>query len=189
MTDATSPREDTRGRIQAVALELFTEHGYDKTSLREIAERLGVTKAALYYHFRSKEEIVESLTVDHVARVDALLAWAQEQDQTPEFRREFIRRYMEDLSVSQHFRVMKFFQQNQTALKNLPTAAKWRESVHRMVETLTGAGADPTDRMRVGLAIFGLHIAWLLLPEESFSEQERREAAMATAYELVSGKS
>src|SRR5262249_12854805 len=40
----------TRERIQAIALELFAEQGYEKTSLREIAERLGVTKAALYYH-------------------------------------------------------------------------------------------------------------------------------------------
>jgi AcrR family transcriptional regulator len=45
---------DTRARIQQVALELFAEQGYDKTSLREIAERLDVTKAALYYHFKSK---------------------------------------------------------------------------------------------------------------------------------------
>ena len=44
-----------------MALELFNEQGYDKTSLREIAERLGVTKAALYYHFRSKEDILLEL--------------------------------------------------------------------------------------------------------------------------------
>ena len=44
-------RGDTRTRIQQVALELFAEQGYDKTSLREIAGRLDVTKAALYYHF------------------------------------------------------------------------------------------------------------------------------------------
>ena len=49
-------RGDTRARIQQIALELFAEHGYERTSLREIAERLGVTKAALYYHFKSKEE-------------------------------------------------------------------------------------------------------------------------------------
>src|ERR1039457_770640 len=55
---AAHPRGDTRQRIQAVALELFAEQGYEKTSLREIAERLGVTKAALYYHFKSKEAIV-----------------------------------------------------------------------------------------------------------------------------------
>ena len=48
---------DTRERILDAALDLFIEQGYDKTSLREIAERVGVTKAALYYHFESKEEI------------------------------------------------------------------------------------------------------------------------------------
>src|SRR5437016_2198147 len=57
-------RADTRQRIQSVALELFAGQGYDKTSLREIAERLGVTKAALYYHFKSKEDIVTSLVED-----------------------------------------------------------------------------------------------------------------------------
>ena len=44
-----------------MALDLFTEQGYDGTSLREIAEQLGVTKAALYYHFESKEDILMAL--------------------------------------------------------------------------------------------------------------------------------
>jgi AcrR family transcriptional regulator len=52
---------DTRERILDVALELFKEQGYDGTSLREIAERLGVTKAALYYHFERKEDILLEL--------------------------------------------------------------------------------------------------------------------------------
>jgi AcrR family transcriptional regulator len=52
---------DTRERILDVALELFNEKGYDGTSLREIAERLGVTKAALYYHFERKEDILLEL--------------------------------------------------------------------------------------------------------------------------------
>ena len=52
---------DTRQRILAVALELFTEQGYDATSLRQIAERLDFTKAALYYHFKSKEDILVGL--------------------------------------------------------------------------------------------------------------------------------
>ena len=57
---ATAPH-DTRQRILDVALDLFTEQGYDGTSLREIAEQLGVTKAALYYHFESKEDILMAL--------------------------------------------------------------------------------------------------------------------------------
>ena len=58
---ARRPRGETRERILDVALELFNEQGYDKTSLREIAERLGVTKAALYYHFERKEDILLEL--------------------------------------------------------------------------------------------------------------------------------
>ena len=51
----------TRERILDIALELFVEQGYDKTSLRDIAERLGTTKAALYYHFERKEDILLEL--------------------------------------------------------------------------------------------------------------------------------
>ncbi len=60
----SSPRrrsEATRERILDVALELFNQRGYEGTSLREIAERLGITKAALYYHFKSKGEILLAL--------------------------------------------------------------------------------------------------------------------------------
>lgn len=52
---------DTRDRILDIALELFTVKGYEKTSLREIAERLGFSKAAIYYHFKSKEDILFAL--------------------------------------------------------------------------------------------------------------------------------
>ena len=51
----------TRERILDVALDLFVAQGYDGTSLRQIAEQLGVTKAALYYHFESKEDILRAL--------------------------------------------------------------------------------------------------------------------------------
>jgi AcrR family transcriptional regulator len=51
----------TRDRILDIALDLFTENGFDKTSLREIAERLGFSKAAIYYHFSSKDEILLAL--------------------------------------------------------------------------------------------------------------------------------
>jgi AcrR family transcriptional regulator len=58
---SNSGEKSTRERILDVALDLFTEKGYDQTSLREIAEQLGVTKAALYYHFASKDEILMAL--------------------------------------------------------------------------------------------------------------------------------
>ena len=61
----SKPRRRTRGETRELildtALELFTEQGYESTSLREIAERVGVTKAALYYHFTRKEDILLEL--------------------------------------------------------------------------------------------------------------------------------
>jgi AcrR family transcriptional regulator len=60
-TPDPSTHVDTRQRILDVALDLFIEKGFDGTSLREIAERLGVTKAALYYYFESKDDILLAL--------------------------------------------------------------------------------------------------------------------------------
>jgi AcrR family transcriptional regulator len=51
----------TRDRILDIALDLFIEQGFDKTSLREIADQLGFSKAAIYYHFASKDDILMAL--------------------------------------------------------------------------------------------------------------------------------
>ena len=59
-TDDAQPK-NTRERILDVALDLFIDKGYDKTSLREIAEKLAFSKAALYYHFASKDDILLAL--------------------------------------------------------------------------------------------------------------------------------
>jgi AcrR family transcriptional regulator len=48
-----------RDRIVDIAEELFADRGYGGTSLRHIAERLGVSKAAVYYHFRTKADIAK----------------------------------------------------------------------------------------------------------------------------------
>jgi AcrR family transcriptional regulator len=52
---------DTRERIREEAVALFTERGYATTSLREIADRVGITKASLYYHYPSKQDLLVSV--------------------------------------------------------------------------------------------------------------------------------
>lgn len=59
--------------ILRVALDLFTARGYAGTSVGDVAAQLGVSKAALYYHFRDKEEILVKLVSPHLDRVEALL--------------------------------------------------------------------------------------------------------------------
>jgi len=68
--------QDTRGAIRDVAIELFGKHGYERTSLREIAEGLGMTKAALYYHYPSKQALL-------LAIIEPLIAeWKTAADKT-----------------------------------------------------------------------------------------------------------
>lgn len=67
---------DTRRRILGVALELFGTEGYAGTSIRDITERMGLTKASLYYHFRSKEEILDAITRPIKQELEELLTEA-----------------------------------------------------------------------------------------------------------------
>lgn len=57
----TKPPSETRLRIQDSARELFSQKGVQRTSLQDIADRLGITKPALYYHFSSREDLVRSI--------------------------------------------------------------------------------------------------------------------------------
>ena len=72
MAKPIAPRGLARGRVLEAALALFAEHGVHGTSLQMIADRVGVGKAAVYYQFRSKEDIVlEAIrpTIEEMARV------------------------------------------------------------------------------------------------------------------------
>jgi len=178
---------DTRTRIQAVALELFTEKGYDTTSLREIAERLGVTKAALYYHFKSKDEIVESLTGDQIQRVEAMIEWAQGQPATTATRKEFLRRYAESMLSSNHHKVMRFFERNQAAMKDRPSGKQFKDRMQAVIDILAEPGAAPARRLRAALAFFTLHASWFVLDSESISDEERMRTALDVAYDLIDG--
>ncbi len=150
----SAPRTDTRSRAQKVALELFAEQGYEKTSLREIAERLGVTKAALYYHFKSKEDIVHSFTDDYFAEIDALLDWAKDQPRNDATRREILDRYVGTvLSGSEVFR---FLEQNRAAVQAMEPKerfARFRGRLDALVDLLAGPDAPLRDRVRATTAV------------------------------------
>lgn len=61
--------KNTKERILDEALKLFAQSGYMGTSMNDIADRLGVTKAALYKHYKSKQEILDSI-VEKMDRMD-----------------------------------------------------------------------------------------------------------------------
>jgi AcrR family transcriptional regulator len=178
-------RSDTRTRIQDVALELFTEQGYEATSLREIAERLGVTKAALYYHFRTKEDIVGSLVQDRVDALDELIRWAGTQPAGPALRRDFVRRYADELHQDRHHEVMRFFERNQTSLRDHPKSEQMRERMFAIMDILSSPGDPLAERLRSSMAILALHASWFVLPDPAITNDQRKEAGLEVALELI----
>lgn len=65
--------EDSKARVLAAALVLFGERGYSGTSLQAIGDRLGVTKAAVYYHCRAKEALLSGLAEPLASRMDTIV--------------------------------------------------------------------------------------------------------------------
>jgi AcrR family transcriptional regulator len=74
--------EATRLTIEDAAVELFIEHGYHATSIRQIAERAGLALGGIYNHFSSKEEIFEAIILDKhpYKKVLPLILEAQAED-------------------------------------------------------------------------------------------------------------
>jgi AcrR family transcriptional regulator len=176
---------DTRTRIQAVALELFNEQGYEATSLREIAERLGVTKAALYYHFKTKEDIVGSLVQDRLDTLVSLVEWAESQPPGPDLREQIVRRYSDELRDVRHHETARFFERNQTALRDHPKGTEFRDTMLRLMKVLTSPDDPLTRQLKCTLAIFALNATLFVLRDQDVSDEQRQDAALEVALELI----
>jgi len=182
------PRGGTRERIQAIALELFAEQGYDKTSLREIAEGLGVTKAALYYHFNSKEDIVRSFTEDYRAELDEVISWGAGQPPGPATRAAILARYAD--IVDRRLPVIRFMEQNQAALHSLMSDDASRKKLFRaqfmsLCDLLAPPGSALPERIRAAMAVVSVGMSSMLFAQEAGSPAELHAAVLGVACELA----
>ncbi|MFC9976342.1 TetR/AcrR family transcriptional regulator [Spirillospora sp. NPDC127200] len=180
---ARTRRTDTRERIQRAALDLFLDRGYDQTSLREIAERLDVTKAALYYHFKSKEEIVTALVEESARPVEELIAWAREQPPTLDTRRTIVRRLNEALTDGAP--AFRFLHENQAALRGMGGAERSQERMRSLGELLTPPGADVRGQVRTMSALFAVYFGTFALEALEGGAEEKRAALLEVAEGLL----
>ena len=81
-------RAVTRREVLDLSIQLFATHGYRSTSLEHVAERLGVTRQALYYHFKNKGEILAALFEEMMTKLEsAVAAVPDEPSEGPRFAR------------------------------------------------------------------------------------------------------
>jgi AcrR family transcriptional regulator len=183
VTTKRQRRGDTRQRIQDVALELFAEQGYEKTSLREIAERLDVTKAALYYHFKTKEDILIGLFQDLQRPIDELIEWAGTQPRTLDTKREILRRY--SVALADVAPLFRFMQENQATVRELRVGETFKERMQGLRDIMIDPEADLVDQVRYTSAIFTLHAGMFFLQDLAGDPEEKRRAVLQVASDLV----
>jgi AcrR family transcriptional regulator len=181
---------DTRSRLRQLALQLFAEQGYEATSLREIAERLGVTKAALYYYFKSKEDIVRSLVEDYVADLDELIDWGKQQPRTAQTRAEIVTRYLD--IVENGTAVFRMLHQNQAAVSSLASAKErgelFKERLDAIIDLLAGPGAPLRDQVRAASCLMSVSFGCMHYLPRSEDHAELRAALLDVALELADVK-
>jgi AcrR family transcriptional regulator len=153
---------DTRERIQVAALTLFRERGSDKTSLREIAEQLDVSKAALYYHFRTKDELIASLAAPFIDGFKDLLDAAQKRPDA-DMARRLVEGYI-DLLFDQ--RPLVAWLRDDLAVNAHPAIGPALTSLGQRLSLLLG-GADMSleEQVRVTAALGALHVGVSSFPD------------------------
>lgn len=176
MSSATAARGETRDRILATALELIAEKGFAATSTRELSERLGFTKAALYYHFRTKEELLVALVEPGIQQFRDLLDRTTATGRSG--RRELLDGYLavvisnldltrvlsREPAISRVERLLLLYQ------------PLYDELIKRLID---GDAADASEIARVHVALGGIHAALINHPLEADIDDVRRGAFVA----------
>ena len=144
---------DTRARIQAVALELFRTQGAEKTSLREIAEQLHVSKAALYYYFRTKDELIASLATPFLEGFATLLDQAEASDET-DIARALVEGYL-DLLFEQRG-LVRWLREDYGASAHPAIGPVMSDLGQRLRQLMGGAEMSFDEQVRVTAALGAL---------------------------------
>ena len=157
----STPRTDTRQRIQDVARELFAVKGVQRTSLQDIAARLGITKPALYYHFSSREDLVRSIVNPLIDGGEQLV---QDCEAQPELSPpEILGRYFDYLyGCRADFMLVVSELSTLADLGLIDSMLAWRERLGRLI-----FGPDQTleQAVRVVIALGGIQDCCLQFPD------------------------
>lgn len=190
MSETTARRHgaETREQARRIALELFTTQGYEATSLRQIADRLGINKASLYYHFPNKQAILRSLVEERGSEAEHLLAWVDSQPTSPELIEAAVRRWVESYSADK-LEGIRFLRANPLVARSLDGGEGDRigDPLSRIAELLTAAVPDatPADAVLVRMALLSINAAVEASAGLDVPDEIVIEAAATAALALV----
>jgi AcrR family transcriptional regulator len=166
-------------RTIEAALGLFVEHGISGTSLQMIADALGVTKAAVYHQYNTKDEIILAVAQVVLARLEEAVTAAEAERSRPRGREVLIAK-MIDLAVERR-RMAGFLQRDPVMLRFLEDHEPFRHVMARVNRLLMGGASNPRARVQaatLAAVIAGtvIHPLVLDLDDESLRAQLLKQA-------------
>lgn len=179
---------DTRETIRAVALELFSTKGFEQTSLREIAERVGLTKASLYYHYSSKQALLLAVVEPVITGWRAIAEDAESLEHSPATVRQVVERCLDVLLRNRA--VAGVFQRDPAGVA-VVARSLWEDSLtlgRQLVTWLAGPAPTAADRLR---AVAAMEVLGAVLtsgtyhPDDDFSDADMRAVLLQAALDVL----
>jgi AcrR family transcriptional regulator len=163
---------DTRTRLIEAAVELFTRHSFAGTSLQMIADELGFTKAAIYHHFRTREQLLAAVLEPMLDELRAVVESAEAR-RTPHARAEHMLSGYAALAVRNRglVAVLAADPSVATVLHERP---EWAELIKRQLALLADVDPGPSGAVKAAMVFAGMAGAagptWVNLDEDALQE-------------------
>ncbi|MBP2329423.1 AcrR family transcriptional regulator [Kibdelosporangium banguiense] len=148
---------DTRQRLVDVAVRLFTEHSFAGTSLQMIANEMGITKAAVYHHFRTREELLTAVVEPTLHELRVVIETAEAQ-RTPYMRAEHLLTEYADMAV-RHRAVVAVLTADAGAIAMLRSHHESGDLINRQLNLLAAVSPGPAGLVNATMALAGIAAA------------------------------
>jgi AcrR family transcriptional regulator len=172
-------RTPAQTRVLTAAMDLFADHGVSGTSLQMIADRMGVSKAAVYHQFRTKDEIVLAVAEREFCELEAALELA-EAETSREHARQVLLEEVIDVAVRRR-RWVRALQSDPVMIRLLAGHEPLQRIVIRLYEVLLGEGAGPRADVRVALLSSAIAASVVHPAVASLGDDELREELLEVA--------
>jgi AcrR family transcriptional regulator len=174
------PAGGTRALILQTAQRLFEERGYDATSLREIAEAVGMTKAAVYYHYPAKEHLLVELTRPMLDAMSDMVTRLRDAGAGGD-PRAALESYL-DLFV-EHLPFVHLLSRDPATQNHPDVGQRIRTLAEAVQRLITGAEASDERIVRTACAMGVIHAVVTMTQEQASSSREVILAAALSALE------
>lgn len=144
----------TRARLLEAAVRLITHHGFAGTSLQMIADELGFTKAAIYYHFRTREQLLSAVVEPFLTRMREVIEDAELQRTAAARADQMVCGYAE-LAVRNRALVSALANDPSVneALRNRP---EWDGVINRQMALLADVDPGPAGTVKAAMVFAGI---------------------------------